>query len=308
MTTLKLTDLPPQAYEHPGDAAALDALTHVPGLDLLVRQLHEWGFERLVRIRHTGSHVRVTPDNFRELHGLLATVCETLALPAVPELYIKGSAEIGGFTVGADRPLIVLHSAAIDLLTPEELTFVIGHQIGYIKSGHCLYHDIARYLLPVIEELATAALPLRPLISMGLKLAFHHWQRTSRYTADRAGLLACQDIDVAWRTMMKWAGLPAKYYDDVNTEDFLKQAREFEDLDADALSAFAKWMSALEDIHPWTVVRAQELQRWIDTGGYAHILDVARQLPPRPSGLCPRCQGPLRGGEVYCPWCSAQVM
>lgn len=298
MAAQKLAGLPPQAYEHPSDAAALDALTRTAGLDALVRQLNEWGFERFVRVRYTGSHLRVSPDSFGELHGLLTTVCDRLDLPTVPEMYVKVAAEINAFTVGVDRPLIVLHSAAIDLLTPEELTFLIGHQVGYIKSGHRLYHDIAEFLLPIIENIADSVPLFGAAFNTGLRFAFVHWKRMSTFTADRAGLLACQDVDVAWRTMMKWAGLPQKYFEDINTEDFLRQAREFDAMDTDRLTLVVKWLSIMDDRHPWTVARAQQLLRWIEGGGYEHILRVAHQR---------QCQWPLRGTETYCPGCGWAV-
>src|SRR5207253_6079890 len=65
-------------------------------------------------------------------------------------------------------------------------------------------------------------------LSAPLQLALMHWQRMSEFTADRAGLLACQDADVAIRTMMKLAGLPQKYFKDINTQDFIEQARSEE--------------------------------------------------------------------------------
>src|SRR5205085_6259860 len=54
--------LPPQAYEHPSDTATLDALQHTAGLDILVRKLNSWGFERVLRVQLTGSYVRATAD------------------------------------------------------------------------------------------------------------------------------------------------------------------------------------------------------------------------------------------------------
>lgn len=49
----------------------------------------------------------------------------------------------------------------------------------------------------------------------------------SEFTADRAGLLTCQDIEAASSAMVKLAGVPRKYFDSFDVEDFIKQAKEF---------------------------------------------------------------------------------
>ena len=66
----KLTGLRPQAYEHPSDTTALNALTSVKGFDTLIRKLNSWSFDRLLRVQLTGSFLRVTPDSFSDLHEL----------------------------------------------------------------------------------------------------------------------------------------------------------------------------------------------------------------------------------------------
>src|ERR1700733_13921104 len=104
MTPKKLTGLIPQAYEHPSDAAALNALQHTAGFDLLVRKLNEWGFERTIRVQLTGSYLQVTSDNFPDLKGILDSACDLLDLPIKPDLYIAPG-PMNAFTSGVTRPL-----------------------------------------------------------------------------------------------------------------------------------------------------------------------------------------------------------
>jgi hypothetical protein len=109
------------------------------------------------------------------------------------------------------------------------------------------------------------------------------------------------------RTLMKLAGLPPKYYQAINSEDFLAQARSFEDMEADKLSLLAKWLSTVGATHPWTVMRAKQLLEWVDGGAYEQVFkaprEVAFQRPPGVQGFCPQCGRPLRGGEAFCPGC-----
>jgi Zn-dependent protease with chaperone function len=307
MTPKKLTGLRPQAYEHPSDAMALNALTHTAGLDTLVRKLNEWGFERLLRVQLTGSYLRATADSFPDLHDLLKTACEALDSPLMPDLYVGGQGELNAFTAGVDKPLILLSTGAVELLSREELLFVIGHEVGHVKSGHVLYYQIAEFLPIIAEMVGSATFGIGELLSAGMQVALLRWKRMSEFTADRAGLLACQDADVSLRTMMKLAGLPHRYYGAINTEDFMRQAREFQALDQDKLTLLAKWLSTMGETHPWTVMRAQGLLQWIESSDYEQVLKNPFGPPPRlpqgVTGFCDQCGWPRRGPEVFCPGC-----
>ncbi|MCC6232410.1 MAG: M48 family metallopeptidase, partial [Verrucomicrobiales bacterium] len=243
MEPRRLTGLRPQVYEHPSDGAALDALQNTAGLETVVRKLNEWGFERLIRVQLTGSYLRVTPDNFPDLHTLLVRSAEVLDLPKIPDLYLAPGGEINALTAGVEHPLIVLNSGAVELLSSEELAFVLGHELGHLKSGHVLYYQIAEFLPVVVGILGAATFGLGEVLSVGMQAALLRWRRMAELTADRAGLLAVQDASVAITTLAKLAGLPPKHYASFNTEDFIAQAREFEAMDADKLNLVAKWLS-----------------------------------------------------------------
>lgn len=306
----KLTGLRPQAYEHPSDTAALNALTSVKGFDTLIRKLNSWSFDRLLRVQLTGSFLRVTPDSFSDLHELLVQACSILDLPTLPELYIGGTG-LNAFTACVEHPLIMLYSGAVDTLTTEELLFVIAHEVGHIKSGHVLYYQIAEFIPIIGEIIGAATLGFGEWLSAPLQLALMHWQRMSEFTADRAGLLACQDADSALRTMMKLAGLPQKYFKDVNTQDFIEQAREFKTMEGEKLNMIAKWLSTMGATHPWTVLRAQHLLQWVESGEYDKVLQAPQRIPqpvqPGISKFCDQCGNPLTGKEMFCTSCGKQL-
>jgi Zn-dependent protease with chaperone function len=304
-----LTGLKPEAYEHPSDRYALDALQNTSGLETVVRKCNEWGFERLLRVQLTGSNLRVTADTFPALHGRFNHACRMLDLPVEPELYLSPGGEINAFTAGVERPIVVLNSGAIDNLTDDELLFVIAHEVGHIKSGHVLYYQIAEFLPVVGEIIGSATLGLGGLFSTGLQIALLEWKRMSEFTADRAGLLATQDVNVSLGAMMKLAGLPQKYFGKVNVEDFIAQARAFEAMDTDKLNVIAKWLSNVGQTHPWTVLRANQFLTWIDNGGYERTLaaptEVPLLLPDGVTRFCARCGRGLAGPEAFCPGCGA---
>lgn len=311
MERRRLTGLRPQAYEHPLDARTLNALQNTKGLETLVRKCNEWGLERLLRVQLTGSYLRVNADNFSDIYEKVRAACDILDLPKIPDVYIAAGGDINAFTAGVERTLIVLNSGAIDLLTEDELFFVIAHEVGHIKSGHVLYYQIAEFLPVIGDIIGSATFGVGDILSTGLQIALLKWKRMSELTADRAGLLACQDVTPAISAMIKIAGLPHKFYDSINTEDFIAQAREFEALDAEKLNMLAKWLSGIEQTHPWTVMRANQFLAWIDSGDYQNVLSGRHDVLPSPAAgaksFCVQCGQPLRGEEAFCPGCGFRL-
>lgn len=160
-------------------------------------------------------------------------------------------------------------------MTREERLFIIGHEVGHIKSGHVLYQQVAQVLSQVGAALMGQAVPgIGQLVTVPLRLAFMNWARLAEFTADRAGLLACQNTEAAVTTFMKIAGLPVSYAGAARADAFIAQARQFEDLDYDRLDMVSKQLLICDQTHPWTVLRGAELLRWVDGGGYQTVLNA----------------------------------
>ena len=308
MSPLRLTDLHPHEYEHPFDAAALNALQNVTGLDLLIRQFNKHAVERVFTIKCTGSNLKVTPRNYPDIYGLLQECCAVINLPDVPDLYVEWEYGINGGIIGVDHPIIVLKSGCIDLLSTDELRCVIGHEVGHIKSRHTLYHQMAQALPFLVGIIGNATLGLGNLVSMPLQFALLKWQRMSELTADRAGLLAAQDKTAFMQLLTKMAGIPLKYFGTINTEEFIQQARDFDKLDDDKLNTLVKWAQIAGQDHPWTVLRAAELLRWIDSGDYDAVInrttrDKIHKVSSGGVTSCRTCGYRLQGDEKFCPTC-----
>jgi Zn-dependent protease with chaperone function len=304
---VRLVGLRPQSYEHPSDRRTLDALHTQSGLESVIRKFNEFGIDRLLRVQLMGSYLRATEDCFPELYNAVQRGCDVLDLPKRPAVYIQPGG-LNAFTAGVEQPIVVFNAGLIDSLTAEEMAFVVGHELGHIKSGHILYYQLAM-LLPVLAEVVGAAtLGIGSLLSFPLEVALIRWQRMSELTADRAGLLACQDVNAATTALMKLAGLPSKFFDKLNTEDFVAQAREFESFDSDKLDWMAKILSGLGQSHPWTVMRASELLHWIDSSAYEQILANPTDVKAieAPKSFCTQCGTPAAG--AFCSSCGARLV
>lgn len=308
----QLGGLHPHEYEHPFDAAALDSVQAVPGVDAVVRQYNSLAIERMITVQYTGSSLRVTPAYFPKLHAILHGVCEIVHLPSLPELYLEAGLEVNGFTIGVDHPIIVITGGAVERLTDDELLFLIGHEVGHIKSRHTLYHQVAQFLPAIADMAGQATLGLSRLLSSPIQYALLHWSRMSEFTADRAGLLACQDLETAVKVMMKWSGLPLRYYGEMDWQALVEQARGFQTLDTDVLSKAAKYFANRNNSHPWTVLRAAELLKWVEGGAYREVIErktASRAMIQQQAGtpFCRQCGYRLAGDEKFCPTCGMHL-
>ena len=250
-------------YEHQFDKMALEKLESSKLLTKFFKYLTKHTVERIYTVQYTGSNLKVTKENYPLIHHYLEDACQILDLANVPDLYIDWSYSINACTVGAENPIIILNSGLIDLCDDEEIMFIIGHEVGHIKSNHMLYHMMAQVINYVIDFL-----PGGSIFAGGFQYLLYYWYRMSEFTADRAGLLCCQNQEAMIRAFIKMAGLPIKEFDNMQTNTFLQQSRDFQMLDFDSMNKVVKFLSIADSTHPWTVMRSSELLKWIDAGEY----------------------------------------
>ncbi|HEX5438632.1 MAG TPA: M48 family metallopeptidase [Gemmatimonadaceae bacterium] len=284
-----LTQIAPSAWEHPADRAALNTLRGIPGFDELVRKVLGFFGERGIRHLFLANAVRIGPRQRPKLNALYSEVIETLDWPERPELYVTQTPDVNAGAVGFEKPFIILNSGTLGLLDREEQRTVLGHELGHIMSGHATYRTVAIILLTVgIRNLPfLAGMALLPI-----ELALFEWFRKSELSSDRAGLLAGQDPAAAMRTELKMAGGGAKMAgeasaeeDEINLDEFLVQAEEYE-TGGNALDSVFKVLNVAFRTHPFNTVRAAELNRWVKSGAYDRIVngDYPRRSDERPLG------------------------
>ena len=262
-----LTAISSRAWEHPADRGALVALRKLKGFDTVLKAMSGFVNERAVRLVYLGSSVRVDERQFARLHFLLKDVARVLDTEELPELYVSANPTFNAVTIGMNKPIIILNSALVDLLDEEELRFVIAHELGHALSGHAVYQTLLRRLLTMTGVLN--AIPLGALGIRAIVAALYEWSRKAELSADRAGLLATQDPATAFRVHMQLAS--GGHLDDLDTTAFFAQGQEYLDA-ADLRDSVLKLLLVENQTHPFAVVRAAELRRWVDSGEYTSYL------------------------------------
>ncbi|PRP92652.1 heat shock protein HtpX [Enhygromyxa salina] len=261
-------------FMHPWDVKATAALKAVPGFDKLIAKVMEYSFERVYYLQNVADNVRVTDKMFPKLNRYLEWGCKILGV-AKPEFYVSLDPAYNAYTYGHTKPFIVMTSALLNLLDEQEKMFVICHELGHIKCEHVLYTLVAENLAVLIEIFGKMTLGLGSLLGAGLALPLLDWYRKAELSADRAALLAVQDPNVAMRTFMKLAGGAETLLADMDQAEFLRQIRAYEDRDASSLDRAYKLLITIMRTHPFPIMRAKHLDRWIGDGGYTKVSGLA---------------------------------
>ena len=269
MGPYKLKELEPEEFAHPMEVQALERLKNTRGLGKVVSKFYELGFERTMKLQVVGSCLRASGHSFTHLEFLVDKACEVLECPITPTIYIQRTEELISRTLGMDDPIMVISTEAVDKLSNQELLFMIGREIAHLRSNHILYQEIGLIFPDIIEALSAVTLGIGAIVSTGLRYALFNWYHLADYTADRGGLLACQDKQAAMMVLAKWSGLPERYWQTYNTAEFEKQASSMESFDP---RTFDKIVGFILGDHSWSVFRAGELLKWIDSGEYTDLL------------------------------------
>jgi Zn-dependent protease with chaperone function len=260
-----LTGIGADSWEHPADRAALAALRRLPLFDEVLRKVFGLFGEKPIRLAFQANAVRVSEKQFPAVHARYLDVLAAMDAPEHYPLFISQTPIVNAGAYGMEHPFIVLNSGAIRLLDEQELEFLLGHELGHVMSGHVLY----RTMLVILLQLANIGYPIVGIAARAVLVGLLEWYRKSELSSDRAGLLACQDPQVALRTSMKLAGGGRPEENDLN--DFLAQADEYRE-SGDVADAVFKVLNLLGTTHPFHTLRAAELRDWVEAGEYDRIL------------------------------------
>jgi len=173
--------------------------------------------------------LEIVPDLTPSLARVLAESHNRLEIPGhAVQAFVFSSSEVQASCTSKslDKCVLKFSSALINLLSEEELSFVIGHELGHFL----LQHGKTR--------------PESQLVGEDLRMC-----RYQEISADRIGLLACKSFNIVVRTLMKLvSGLSSEYLT-FDTEAFLRQMRDFH----------PDMPSTDSTTHPPTLIRTQAL-------------------------------------------------
>jgi Zn-dependent protease with chaperone function len=262
----RLVNLSSKAYEHPADRAATAALQSIPMLDVVVRKLIEFGYERAYRQQFLAASVRLGEDQLPAVWADWNAVCARLDLPERYDVYLTQFPITNAAAIGAGKPMVVINSRCVDLLDELELRTVLGHEAGHILSDHVLYRTA---LLILIQLSGATRLPfIAGLPLLAVKMALLEWYRAAELSSDRAATLVNRDPLATCRTMMVLAGgVSARKLD---LDAFIRQANDYDDWSS-GWDKLNRLRSQLFLTHSYPVRRVKEVTAWVHSGEYDRI-------------------------------------
>ena len=266
-----LTSISSRSWEHPAERAALAALRKLPVFDEVLKTLFGFFGEKPIRLAFQANALRVSERQYGHIYERYRDIVETLDTEEYP-LYVSQTPIANAGAYGMDQPFIILNSGTVLILNDDELSFILGHEVGHIMSGHVLY----RTMMVLLIQLASLGFPIVGLAARAVLMGLLEWSRKSELSSDRAGLLSIQDADVAMTAMMKMAGGGTS--SDLDLGEFVRQAEDYRE-GGDVADHVFKVLNLLGVTHPFWVLRLSEIRSWIESGEYDRI--VAGEYPRR---------------------------
>lgn len=265
-----LSDLAYTSYTYPGDQEALAALKAIPGAGPLLAWLDANFSEQITHLSNNEQMVRVNARNFGSLYALVERCCAILSCP-VPDVYITTNPEMNAYTSGQRRTCIVLHSALVEALSPDELCFVIGHEIGHIKAAHGLYRQLGAMAINYWDVLASVVpIPGVGMLRIPLLLAYWEWYRRAEFSCDRAGLLCVQELAPGLNALAKLSGKVAGYEDERDIEETIAQTEASQEVNK--LVLLVSILENSDNTHPFIPLRLKALKEFAQSDAYRQIL------------------------------------
>jgi hypothetical protein len=225
-----------------GDRDLHDALMKKPRVADAAADLKKKGPGNLRR-ELLGSALRLTHALAPEVVDLIERCRGGLGIGTAVEVYVYPSPEFNAGCTNTEggRVFILLSSSLVDAFAPDELAFVVGHELGHHLFDH---HSIP----------AVALAKHDPTLALDL----FAWQRSAEISADRAGLACTSGLTAAGAAMFKLtSGLEGERVA-IHVEELLAQAAELaaEEPPPDETSVRHDWLTT----HPFSPLRVRALQ------------------------------------------------
>lgn len=206
--------------------------------------------QRLVR-----NGQRITSKNTPGLAKMFYTAISRLQ-PGVIDAFVVPSRALNAYTFGLSSPkVVVLYAPLLKIMDEDELTFIIGHELGHVALGHTYLNSLVGGIAGIPSPMGIAAI---------LSMAFLSWNRACELSADRAGLLACGKPEKAISALIKLVAGPKA----LSPEGL---AAAYRQIDAEDDT----WLGSLNEVfgtHPMLIRRIQELRKFAASRQYQQLL------------------------------------
>ena len=246
-----------------------------------------WKSDTMVLRMHGASEV--DPQSGGQFYEIVKGLAERAGLP-MPRVYIMQNPQPNAFATGRNpsHAAVCASTGLLEMLTPEEVTGVIAHELCHVKNRDTLTMTVAATIGGAISMIANwlqvsalfghrtgkgrlatfAAMLIAPFAAMLVQMAI---SRSREYQADRLGAMLCGNP--AWL-----ASALAKINDAVRRIPNPKADEAPATAHLFIVNPLTGWgLASLFTTHPSTESRIVELQKLAAEMGVAFDMDAARR-------------------------------
>jgi Zn-dependent protease with chaperone function len=240
-------------------------------------------YELTIKMMRKG--VLVTEKQFTWVKTEVNACAEILHISPPPRVFIVGGGGMKAHAVNFKDPFIILPSELIEKSNAQALRFAIGRQMGHIKCDHVFYKSLTSGGISSLEfvlgkwgqELINAFLgKISDLILVD-------WILARELSADRAGLIACQDLKIVQKTLLNFKlAIPFEIVE-LNVEDYLEQTKIIrekqelilENLPGPVQKGISRWQRSnrLASDYPFMLQRIAALQKYAESEAYQKLFE-----------------------------------
>lgn len=250
---------------HPVDETLIKILETAHVKDVLETPLEQLVSANYGQMIATG--IPLDEKNFPQLFSLMKDTCKKLGIK-IPYTVVSNSLDgINAFATGTDNnAFIVISNMAPRYLRPKELQFIISHECGHVAMEHMVYHTAGS-----LAATAGGYIPIiGPVLAKTIVFPLNCWNRCSEITADRVGLICCEDLHVAQMALLKIIG---GYTDieDLDIDRYIMGSRSIQN--AQPLGKLAEYFQT----HPMIHKRLKALELFYNSEAYYKAIN---KTPP----------------------------
>lgn len=145
-----------------------------------------------------GHSLRVQKELLPDFYELCQDVKKKLKVKEEVDFYITGDSDVNAFSLAAEdegeHHIVNVNSALFDLMSTDELRFVIGHELGHLINKDTALARLINFVFP-----PGAAVP----VTLQYKIRLH--EQLAELVADRYGYMATENLGVCVTAFFKMA-------------------------------------------------------------------------------------------------------
>lgn len=221
-----------------------------------------------IRSHHQALMREALPVNAVQMPDLADVVdeCAQKLQPGAVDVFLVKEDQMNAYTFGIGNPkVLVLYNPLLKVMKAGELKFIVGHEMGHVALGHTWLNTIVGGVAGIPAPFGAAVL---------LYAAFKWWNRMCEFSADRAGLLACGNLNLAVSALVKLVA------PEVRSQVEFERALTLIDAEDDDVS---NRLAEAFQSHPMLIRRINQLRDYARTKEYRRLQAGVNQNVGRPS-------------------------